>query len=190
MYHELLRDPRLFGVLPRFDQDLADQDRVAPCARCGGPLHADDFPRKPHGVPAGLRESYSSRLSFTCADCRKRRTPPSVRYFGRRWYVAPVFVLISAMRDGITEKRTAELREHLGASLSVRTLYRWREWWREIFVSTKFWLAARARFAPPVDPQDLPAGLEKRFSGGPFDRVTALLRFLSPLTAPNSAMGA
>lgn len=45
-----------------------------------------------------------------------------MRFFGRRWYVAPVFVLISVMHDGISERRAGELRNRLGASVSLRTL--------------------------------------------------------------------
>lgn len=190
MYHELLRDSRFLLTLKRFDQDLADQGRIAPCVRCGGPLHADDYPRKPHGLPGGVSDAYDRRFSFTCAHCRKRRTTPSVRFFGRRWYVGPVFVLINAMSEGITEKRAGGLREFLGAGLSVRTLYRWRQWWREVFVTTPFWQAARARFSPPVDARDAPASLLKRFTGAPSEQTTALLRFFSPLTAPGSPMAA
>ena len=64
-----------------------------------------------------------------------------------------------------------------------RSLERWRRWWREIFTATPFWQNARAAFMPPVDEQRIPAALLERFSGrGVEKRMTALLRFLAPLT--------
>ena len=152
-------------------------------------MDADPFPRKPWGGPAGLSPSYWSRYSFTCRDCRKRRTPPSVRFFGRRWYVAPVFVLISAMRDGLTAKRLEELRSWLGTCPSRRTLGRWRVWWRDIFAPSAFWNVAKARFRGSVDAASAPAALLERFVGDAQEKLVACLKLLSPITTrPGSAM--
>ena len=108
MCHATLQDPKLFSFLLLFDQDLAAQARAAGCA-CGGVLHSARYPRKPRGAPRELLDQYRSRLSFCCAACRRRTTPESVRYLGRRVYVAAVVLLVSAMRAGITGKRVAQL---------------------------------------------------------------------------------
>ncbi|MHB1829616.1 MAG: hypothetical protein ACYCV6_18355, partial [Steroidobacteraceae bacterium] len=42
----------------------------------------------PRGCPPSVLEEYSRRLSFTCGRCEKRTTPASVRFLGRRVYVA------------------------------------------------------------------------------------------------------
>ena len=105
-----------------------------------------------------------------------------MRFFGRRVYVGPVFVLACVMVHGITEKRAAVLHELVG--LTIRTLARWRTWWRKTFPQTTFWRGAGARFAPPVDESLLPASLLERFSQATAaDRLLAVLRFLGPLTA-------
>jgi hypothetical protein len=90
-----------------------------------------------------------------------------------------VVVLVSAMVGGITEKRAEEMKEIIG--VSIRTLRRWRTWWRETFPKTPFWRSARGAFADPVETAGLPASLVERFRGALQDRVTRLLRFLSPL---------
>jgi hypothetical protein len=113
--------------------------------------------------------------------CRRRVTPPSVRYLGRRVYLGAVVVLVTAMRAGLTARRAAQLREWLG--VNVRTLARWRRWWRETFVASPFWHGVKGRFAPPVEPDELPAALLERFTADhPRDRLVAVLRFLAPLT--------
>ena len=134
------------------------------------------------GVPVDGEGECSKRLSFCCAarDCRKRTTPVSVRFLGRRVYVGAVVVLASALRHGVTARRAARLRETFG--VPVKTLARWRAWWREVFVETTFWRSARASFAEPVAASALPASLLERFAGDGKQRLVNVLRFLAPLT--------
>ena len=88
MCHALLHDPAFFRLLTRIDAEFATEARQGRCPECKGPLHVGDFPRKPRGCPASVREEYSRRLSFTCGWCDSRTTPASVRFLGRRVYVA------------------------------------------------------------------------------------------------------
>jgi len=176
----LLRDPRFYAMKLRMDRALLDEMRSKACRRCGKPLHTSDFGRKPRGGPAGLGEEADVRFSLCCARCRKRHTPPSVRFLGRKVYLGATMVLVSAMRHGATPARMRKLREHLG--VSRRTVERWRRWWRETFAESPFWRAGRATFMPPVDPALLPASLLERFCGDCGARLLALLRFLGPIT--------
>jgi hypothetical protein len=180
--HALLRDASLYDQLLTFDHDLADKARRAGCGVCGGRLHSARYPRKPRGGLEDLGPDYTTRLSFCCAvdGCRRRTTPPSVRYLGRRVYLGAVVVLISALSGGITATRAAQLREWLG--VSVRTLKRWRAWWRATFVASAFWRGAQARFMPPVVIEALPASLLERFAGDARTRLRHTLGFLTPLT--------
>ena len=89
MCHATLQDPKLYSLLLLIDEDLAAQAQSAGCS-CGGALHSARYPRKPRGAPRELLEQYRSRLSFCCAACRRRTTPESVRYLGRRVYLAVV----------------------------------------------------------------------------------------------------
>ena len=186
MCHGLLSDARLYATLWKFDQDLAAQTRAARCG-CGGTLHSARYPRKPRGGPPDLGPAYDRRLSFCCAveGCRQRTTPPSVRFLGRRVYLSAVVVLVAAMRQGISPARATRLHDLLGVSL--RTLKRWRTWWREVFVRGPFWKRARGRFAPPVDGGRLPASLLERFAGDDeATRLVATLAFLAPITTASA----
>jgi hypothetical protein len=66
--------------------------------------------------------------------------------------------------------------------VTVRTLQRWRVWWRETFVASAFWRGARGRFLPPVAIETLPASLLARFAGDERTRLLHVLVFLTPLT--------
>ena len=181
MYTRLLGEGKLYEALGRIDVDLAARARSAGCD-CGGVLHCANYPRKPRGGPDNLGAGYAYRSSFCCATdgCRKRVTPPSVRFLGRKVYLAAVVLLVSVMRQGPTPTRVARLHELLG--VGECTLRRWRKWWQQIFCEGSFWRTARARFMPPVAAATLPLGLWERFAGDGPDRLRDLLRFISPIT--------
>jgi len=180
LYRALLADARFHELLLAFDHDLATAARAAGCMRCGGVLHSARFRRKPRGGPAGLGEGFNQRLSFCCAVelCRKRMTPASFRFLGRKAYLGAVVVLISAMREGATAAR--RLSELTG--VSRRTIARWRKWWRSVFTARPFWRQVAATIMPPIDTARLPASLLERFAGDATSQVIALLRLLLPIT--------
>jgi hypothetical protein len=129
-----------------------------------------------------LGPEHDRRFSFCCAvdGCRSRATPPSLRFLGRKVYLAAIVALVAIMRHGVTTSRMGRLSQVIG--VDRRTIERWRAWWREGFTATPFWQAARACFMPPIDPERLPASLLERFSGDDSDRLVALLRFVGPVT--------
>lgn len=177
MCHGVLQDPAFFHFLSRIDEEFASATRLGRCPGCGGPLHVADFPRKPRGCPAAVREDYSWRLSFTCGRCDARATSPSVRFSGRRVYLAVALMLVSPP-GGSPGRELCEL-----LSIPARTLKRWRTWWREDFPCTRFWQSVRERFMPPVVPERLPQSLLERFDAGPMaDRLMQSLRFIAPLS--------
>ena len=182
MCHALVQDPKFFALLLRIDHELAAQARADGC-RCGGALHRADYPRKPRGCPIEVRDDHSSRLSFCCAQCRKRQTSRSVRFLGRRLYLSLAVVLVSARRARPTPA-AARLGTQLGAQLGVtrRTMARWQAWWREQFPRTPLWRAACARFMPPVPEERLPDGLIERFGGAAPEALMRLLVWLAPVT--------
>ena len=96
MYHELFRDASFWQFLFSIDQDLAKSIHEKGCP-CGGCLHSAKYPRKPRGGPDNLSDHYGYRLSFCCNrdGCRKRATPPSVRFLGRKVYLAAVVILVA-----------------------------------------------------------------------------------------------
>lgn len=180
----MLKDSRFYVLLLKFDEDLAAETRRAGCQVCGGRLDSARYPRKPRGALAEAPDDYDWRFSFCCANlsCRKRHTPASTRYLGRRVYLGAVVVLAMAMQQGPTPWRASALRDLFGVSL--QTLARWRVWWREAFAESTFWKAAKAAFCSPVDVADAPGSLIEQFDGDGARRLQWLLRFLQPLSRP------
>jgi hypothetical protein len=182
MYTALLADGRLYQLLQRCDDDLAAEQRAGGCLICGAALHSARYPRKPRGLVERLSPEYDRRWSFCCArrDCRKRATPASLRFLGRKVYLGAVVVLISVLRCGPTPARMRTLEDLVG--VSRRTVLRWRRWWCEELIDTPFWRVASSHLMPPVQRSALPAALLERFTGSARERLLGLLRFVAPIT--------
>jgi hypothetical protein len=176
--HSYLSDSSFHEFLFAADQDLARKARAGKCPYCGGKLHSANYFRKPRG---GLCMR-AIRFSFCCAEegCRKRLTPPSMRFFGRHVYLGVWVLLLSVLRQGVTRERLEQLCEYV--DVSERTLVRWRQWWLRGFAESGFWKAVRGLFGEPVAPGRLPASLVERFGGDEPCRLVAALRFLLPIT--------
>ena len=123
MYSTLLADATFHELLLVFDRDIAIAARRGRCLLCGSVVHSARYRRKPRGRPAGLGDEHDWRFSFCCArdGCRTRKTPPSLRFLGRRVYLAAMVVLIAIMREGAT---AARMRPALAAKLDAED---WRD---------------------------------------------------------------
>ena len=89
-----------FEELTTIDTRIVEHAAREPCRDCGGPLYRGDYPRKPRGgLLAIAAEALDRRFSLCCGrdGCRRRLTPPSVRFLGRRVYVGAIVVLASAV---------------------------------------------------------------------------------------------
>ena len=147
----------------KFDADLADEARAGGC-ECGGVLHAASYPRKPRGGPETLGPEMNVRFSFCCATegCRRRVTPPSLRFLDRKVFFAVVVLLVPILREGPTPERMRRLCERF--RVTERTVRRWIRFWRETFPASRTWQAARRWFATPVKTDALPGSLLDAFS--------------------------
>ncbi len=181
MYQSLLSDASFFELLREIDLDLAKKARSRGCG-CGGVLHSARYRRKPRGGPLRLGREHAVRESFCCSEegCRRRTTPGSVRFLGRKVFFSVVILLVPILREGLTPRRLRRLRKHL--PVSRRTVQRWRRWWREIFMTTRVGLRARAQI-PRLETPRLPASLLESFSSSGRDGVVLALRWLAPLGA-------
>jgi hypothetical protein len=181
MCHITLRDRNFYAFLLNIDQELASEMQAAGCRRCGSALHKNRYERKPRGGGlTNLGKPPHYHLSLSCSKCEKRHNPPSVRFLGRRVFVAAIVVLASTLQDGLTAEWVAQL----GGWLCVprRTIARWRAWWLRDFAQSAFWKNARSQFMPPVAAGTLPGSLLERFAGPDLAmRLVAVLRFLTPL---------
>ncbi len=185
MSHNLPRAASFWLFLFAVDKDLAEGLRKQACP-CGGRLHDANYLRKPRGTPAQLPEPLRLRLSFCCDrdGCRKRATPPSVRFLGRKVFLGAIVILVSAMRQGLKPRRVRELSKRFG--VDRRTIARWQVFWREHFPQTPFWKTARARLKPADNDTPLPLSLLDAFVRRHAPRADwgRLLCFLSPITTP------
>lgn len=188
-YHDLLDDVTFHLGLVKLDELLAAGIRGKGDPG-GGRLHRADYPRKPAGVPRRFAHLHDRRISY-CSDldaARRRLTPPSVRFLGRRVYLFAAFLLASVLRNDVNEFRAAHLKGLL--HVSEETLRRWRHWWLENFPTTSVWRELRGRFVPPIATTDLPRALLDRSSiESVAERVLKLLELLSPLSVEVSARG-
>ncbi|MGH7486014.1 MAG: hypothetical protein ACREMY_10505 [bacterium] len=178
---DVLRDTRFYELLLGFDRQIADAAHAGRCRKCGAALHWGSYERKPRGGPAGLGPEHLRRFSLCCAaeGCRKRETPGSLRFLGRKVFFGAMVVLISAMQQGVTPVRAKQLQALIG--VSRRTVMRWRDWWHRVFTESLFWRAHRA-LAPTASTADLPASLLQSFDGAVEQQLILLLRFLVPIT--------
>lgn len=180
MSHSLLDDPRLPDFLCSVDDELASEAQAAGCPHCGGVLHSARYPRRVRGSGTDVMRDY--RASFCCAQdgCRRRVTPPSVRFAGRKRFMSSVVLLVGAARHGARTAQARALERAYGISRS--TLARWQRWWRESVPGTAFWRMARTRLMSPVDPTHMAAEIVERFHATATpENLVATLRFLAPV---------
>ena len=187
MYQNLLGDQQFLSLLLCCDRDLAEAARQRGCPECGGRLHRADYPRKPRGGPAATDPQQDRRFSFSCCEdgCRRRVTPPSLRFLGRRVYLATVVILTQVLRSGARPARVSELERLIG--VSARTLRRWRRWWQTTFAGSRFWRAARSQVRGHLSVWELPQSLLARFGGDARARLLGLLGFLAPISGGAAA---
>jgi hypothetical protein len=178
-----------FLITFKFIQELYQEDeaeaalvKAAGCPHCGGVLHVSNYPRKARGLGSEFAEM-SWRISFCCALCRRRISPKSVRFLGRKVYSAVSLVIAGVLRgQGVKVAKTCGL-----IGMSAETQRRWNLWWSVLVQSSSWWSAARAQIMPPLE--------GKHFVGELFGRlfvqaksvktaIQKLLIFVSPLTVP------
>ncbi len=168
-------------LLAKIDDDLATAAKAKGCAFCSGRLDVADYPRAPRG--AEVDEAYLTRRSFCCAveGCRRRCTPPSVRFLGRKVYLGAVVVLVTALQHGPSKTSVTKLSGLLG--ITRRTLVRWRRWWTTMFAASRFWKSLGGRFIPAPLCEELPASVLSRVLDTDDEpAVVLLLRLLGPIT--------
>lgn len=183
MYHEILKNSSFHALFVHIDDELAETVRVAACPFCSGPLYQANYPRSSLGLPASHREHYESRRSFCCGDCRKRTTTPSVRFLGRRRFPAAIILLITAFMSSASRRRHHQVTCYFGIHISLRTLGRWRRWWRDCFIGTAFWKQAKALLPVKTIVGPFPRQLLVIFPGRLNQKLVNALQFLAPMTA-------
>jgi len=127
-----------------------------------------------------------TRHSLCCDDCRKRVLPPSVLFMGRRVYWGVVVLLVVALRqnrEGSVSVR--KLAAKLGVSPS--TIWRWMEYFREIFPATPTWRVRRRRLRADFDRERPMAWLLAWFLDRFKDAVDGLVHMTGFVLGPDSS---
>lgn len=99
----------------------------------------------------------------------------SVRFLGRRAYLALLVVLGSARHAG---QNPGAVRLSTTLAIPLRTLERCRQWWQDQFPRSTLWQAAGAHFLPPVT-ERFPTSLLERIVADAAAAMGHLLLFLT-----------
>jgi hypothetical protein len=209
LFHDWIAEDKFFALLEQEDARAAAAVKAVGCRHCGGRLDRADYPRKPRGGSmAAAGESLVRRISFCCAQegCRRRATPPSLVFLGRKVYLGIVVVVASLLAltppkpppapspsiPPPTPQGPVSLPPTASSSVPSspapppprRTVRRWLSWFQTELPRTAFWQAARGRIWPPVVEQGLPRTLVERFvpDRSVCDALRSTLGFLSPLS--------
>jgi len=170
--------------LYELDKEEAERVQRCGCPHCGGELDCGDYWRNPRGLEV-VERKHKRRFSFCCRKCRRRMTPSSVRFLGRKVYFGLVVVLISYLRQGrkaVVMKRLVSL-----SGAQEVTIRRWLHWWQNAVRGSAFWRASRGLFMPPLVEESLSWSLYQRFrniSEKVGEALQKLLNFLRPITKP------
>lgn len=183
MLYKFLLNAKFHELLSDIDNDLAMESKKDGCARCGGKLNYSNYPRSPFGVAPPFRSYYRTRCSFCCVKCRKRVTSASVRFFGRRWYCSPFFLLINALMNKDRGKSIQIAQRHLRCAISKRTWMRWRRWWDAYFPTTPFWEKLKGIIPLFILNGPFPRVFFKIYSERLMEKVIHILRLIAPITA-------
>jgi len=186
MFDQFTFGCEFFATLEALDRAIARRVAASRCPECGGPLHAGNFPRKPRGAlvaPEG--EAFLVRFSLCCGreGCRKRATPPSLRFLGRRVYLGVVVIVASLVAQALGAASAST------TGVPRRTTRRWLSWWRGPFLTTEVLIAIRARLIG-VDVGGIPRSIVERLPGTAEEQIHTMLHLLAPLTTGSVLDGA
>src|SRR6266478_7977922 len=107
-----LDDPQLLGIRPAPTPASIYNVKATHLTTISKDIHTD----------SQLQTGKNRKAAVLGRVRRKRRTPPSFRFLGRKVFLGAVAVLVSAMRQGATAER--QLCELVG--VGRRTIARWR----------------------------------------------------------------
>lgn len=199
MVDQVVLGREFFERLEAYDEAITGRVAAEGCPVCDGPLYRGDYDRKPRGgLIAQAGEEFVRRFSLCCGreGCRRRATPPSLRFLGRRVYLGAVVILASIVAHALgvlttirTAKRRAAMEVRAATGVPARTTRRWLGWWRGPFLSTEVFVSIRAHLVG-VDVAQLPASILDRLPGKSAEQVRALLTLLAPLTTGSITDGA
>lgn len=194
MYLKFYFDAILWEKLYNIDKEIANFFHGSPCQEndCPGKLNWANYLRKPRGVIDSVESWLMLKFSLCCSQqgCRTRSTPPSVRFLGRRVYIALFIMLMLLPED---DADVAKVQEKIitlpPKSFDKSTFRRWFTWWNTTIPRSPIWKKMVGTLPANVDNQFLPTFIMKEFIEKHVDiekSVTAMLEFISPISVPHN----
>jgi hypothetical protein len=158
MLSELIKKKNLFSHLYEIDKKTAERYRQLPCPYCGGPLYFSNYMRKPRGEPEDVPEKYFIQFSLCCGTegCRKRLTPPSCRFMGRKIYWFAVILCILTDFQNTNEKATVS-DWSMRTGICRNTIKRWLAFFHDTFPASRIWRRLRGQISACVRNSSLPS---------------------------------
>jgi hypothetical protein len=178
MCHIFTNNPIFISALIDFDSKESARLQSKGCSdsNCEGHLNVANYPRKPKDESGHRIPGLELRLSFCCnkEGCRKRHTPASICFLGRRVYLGIVVVLACALEQGLTSFREKYLSR---INISRQVLHDWITWWREVFTQTSLWKTLKANFIH-AEVQNIPLDPMTALPGTVDEQLMAWLKHL------------
>ncbi len=175
----------MFEALFALDCAIAEYVRLQRCPYCGGPLHYARFRRNPKGLFIVLPKAFMFRQGLCCGKkgCRLRTLPPSCLFMDRKVTLrCAILVFLTLWHNRV--KPVFELSEIL--RIDVRTLHRWRAYFRDEFPGSSAWQRLRGHVKATIRNSQLPGALVMFFCQGNkqiADTIRSLLRCIEFLVA-------
>ena len=180
MLSDLLKNSKFFFQLFNIDRHTAEECKKKRCPYCGGPLHYANYARKPRGELVDLPEEYRVKFSLCCGreGCRRRITPSSCRFMGRKvyWYCA-ILIIMTLRHNGFSIYNLCKKFK-----ISHKTINRWIAFYQNTFPSLPQWQRIRGLIPASVKNNELPGGLVNYFiklKTSVEDALKSCLEFLS-----------
>lgn len=167
--HLLPQDGAFFQQLRDLDKKFFQGAKKESCPWCKGRLDTANFHRKTRGMGTDSEIRYS--LCCRRPGCRKRLTPKSLRFFGRRVYWAGVFIL------------AVDFLKELGmvGKIARQTIARWIAWWKEhLGAEAPFGKVLRGRVPPGTSIPLSPGPLLGLWNMSDSDSWLPVLEFFTP----------
>ncbi len=183
----ILRKTEVYLILLDIDRKIANKTQENGCHHCNSSLlHVANYPRKPRGFLVDLNDPYDFRFSFCCPveGCRKRTTPISVRFLGRKVYLVVVVSLLSALCHGASPRTLTRLSKMF--EMDRRTIKRWLGMWQFLFSDSVFWKEEKGRFKMPFDINNGIKWVIEQFKGPPQKQLLLFQFFVAPLSSTSA----
>jgi hypothetical protein len=159
-------DEAIFQLLREIDHSHFKEIKEKGCPKCAGPLDTANYRRKTRGM--GMESELRYSLCCRSEGCRRRCTPRSLRFLGRKVYAAWVVIV------GL------DFAKELGLTRQVarQTLARWRGFWeKQLSEASLFLRRARGYLQPGSQFAPTPGSLLNHFGFPAQDSWIPILRF-------------